>query len=1059
MINGRNVLLSAAIASLLYASAIPAWGLDPGKPPGQNFDLSHWKLTLPVDSLGGTNGTAAEVSASQLTAGYTNAAYFYTGADGAMDFICPATGAVTPGASHPRTELREMLNPSSSSADWNPSGVHVLAAQCRATAVSTNARFAIGQVHGYSINIPLVILRYNNTQNPGFVEATVKYNTAGTNVNGATDSVLEFSNVGLNDPIDYQIMVSNGVAFITVNGQTQSQDFYATDTNWANVSFYFKAGDYYIDNAGTTNSAQVSFDALSARHGPAITNPPADLAVDAGDEATFTAGAVGNGSLSYQWYFNATNKLFSATQASLTIPNAQATNAGDYSVAISDSLGSSTSAVAVLTVNPQSSGGGASYQWDADTNSAGVQDGPGIWKANTSADAFWTTNNGVSDTLWPATNAEAVFGGGDSGVAGTILLPNATPPVIDALTFNTPFAGDYALTNDPGPGGPQLADGTTITVNGGNPAIDSPMGGVDAGAGFTKLGSGTLWLGAANTFQGVMRISQGTVVIGADNAMGAYGVSLLADELTLDGGTLSVTNGFTWGNYRGIYLTSNGGTIDVAAGQTVTIGGGSSAPITISGQPGGNLVKAGPGAFSIQIYSANPNTYSGETIVNGGTLALQGNSNTRVIGDGGLWINTGAVVSVASGKSGLIANGASLTNMGGTYIAGGNETNGYLVLGGDGVLTNGSTSSRTFWVTNTIELQSGTIVGNGSPIPNNRLYLAGPATLLKTTPGTAYIVGTNSTQVHNYQLTGKTILIEGILNIGLDDALGIPGSFAADQLTMDGGTLQIDNAYSWNANRGVTLTSNGGTFDIASGQSQTVPVVIAGTAGGVLTKVGGGTLKLTAANTYNGANTIIEGTLLVNGSVAGDATISGGAKLGGLGTVGGNASFATGAQAYLYKISGSGDTPLAVTGALTLNDNAVNVDLGGTTLDVGVYRLLNYSGAKTGSFNPTPIIVNGATTRPASIDQTTAHQINLVVAAAGPPAIGSVIRSGSNLILSGTGGTAGGEYYVLLSTNLALPLSNWTSIATNVFDGSGGFSLTNPINLAEPQQFWILKEP
>ena len=50
--------------------------------------------------------------------------------------------------------------------------------------------------------------------------------------------------------------------------------------------------------------------------------------------------------------------------------------------------------------------------------------------------------------------------------------------------------------------------------------------------------------------------------------------------------------------------------------------------------------------------------------------------------------------------------------------------------------------------------------------------------------------------------------------------------------------------------------------------------------------------------------------------------------------------------------------------------------------------------------------------------------------------------------------------YVLLltSTNVALPLTNWTPIATNRFDGSGQFNLTNGINPGVPQQFYILSQ-
>jgi hypothetical protein len=62
-----------------------------------------------------------------------------------------------------------------------------------------------------------------------------------------------------------------------------------------------------------------------------------------------------------------------------------------------------------------------------------------------------------------------------------------------------------------------------------------------------------------------------------------------------------------------------------------------------------------------------------------------------------------------------------------------------------------------------------------------------------------------------------------------------------------------------------------------------------------------------------------------------------------------------------------------------------------------------------------------------------------------PPAINAVGRSTGNLVFSGTNGTPGGAYYLVSSTNLVLPLTNWTVLSTNTFNTSGGFSVTNAI--------------
>jgi alpha-galactosidase len=75
-----------------------------------------------------------------------------------------------------------------------------------------------------------------------------------------------------------------------------------------------------------------------------------------------------------------------------------------------------------------------------------------------------------------------------------------------------------------------------------------------------------------------------------------------------------------------------------------------------------------------------------------------------------------------------------------------------------------------------------------------------------------------------------------------------------------------------------------------------------------------------------------------------------------------------------------------------------------------------------------------------------------------PARISLVGMNGSNLILGGTNGMPGGMYYVLASTNLALPLSDWVPIATNFCDGNGVFSFTNPAP-AGPVQFYMLQVP
>ncbi|MGH3631275.1 MAG: LamG-like jellyroll fold domain-containing protein, partial [Sciscionella sp.] len=74
-----------------------------------------------------------------------------------------------------------------------------------------------------------------------------------------------------------------------------------------------------------------------------------------------------------------------------------------------------------------------------------------------------------------------------------------------------------------------------------------------------------------------------------------------------------------------------------------------------------------------------------------------------------------------------------------------------------------------------------------------------------------------------------------------------------------------------------------------------------------------------------------------------------------------------------------------------------------------------------------------------------------------PPRIVAVTVSGGNLIFNGTNGAADWPYYVLTSTNLALPMTNWTIIATQAFNAGGNFSFTNSPDPNTPQSFYQLR--
>jgi hypothetical protein len=84
---------------------------------------------------------------------------------------------------------------------------------------------------------------------------------------------------------------------------------------------------------------------------PTITHQPQSQIGYWGKSIAFTVGAVGVPPLIYQWQKDAV-AIPGATGSSLMLTNLQMTDAGNYSVVISNSLGSTTSSNAYLTMNP-----------------------------------------------------------------------------------------------------------------------------------------------------------------------------------------------------------------------------------------------------------------------------------------------------------------------------------------------------------------------------------------------------------------------------------------------------------------------------------------------------------------------------------------------------------------------------------------------------------------------------------------------------------------------------------------------------------------------------------
>ena len=239
--------------------------------PSGNFDLSNWKLTLPVDSSGGTGGTAIEIKS---LAGYSSA-YFYTGSDGAMVFRAAVDGATTSGSSYARSELREMKG--TERAAWNLTTGGVMTATLEVDAVPTRfdgtmGKVVVGQIHGQSDE--LVRLYWDNSK-VYFVNDQA----------GSTNSETKFyftnsagfqPSVSLNEKFSYTIDAKGSTLEVSLYADG---DVYRSVTPinsvWQSDLFYFKAGVYLgVNETQGTGYGQTSFYDLRFNHTDTALYPP-----------------------------------------------------------------------------------------------------------------------------------------------------------------------------------------------------------------------------------------------------------------------------------------------------------------------------------------------------------------------------------------------------------------------------------------------------------------------------------------------------------------------------------------------------------------------------------------------------------------------------------------------------------------------------------------------------------------------------------------------------------------------------------------------------------------
>jgi hypothetical protein len=100
------LIFATFYASQGFANDFPT--LNPKAPPGLNFDLLDWNLTVPTDA--NNDGRIDTLPETILAKGFSYEPYFYTAADGGMVFTAFVEGPKTSkNTKYTRSELREML--------------------------------------------------------------------------------------------------------------------------------------------------------------------------------------------------------------------------------------------------------------------------------------------------------------------------------------------------------------------------------------------------------------------------------------------------------------------------------------------------------------------------------------------------------------------------------------------------------------------------------------------------------------------------------------------------------------------------------------------------------------------------------------------------------------------------------------------------------------------------------------------------------------------------------------------------------------------------------------
>jgi hypothetical protein len=679
-----------------------------------------------------------------------------------------------------------------------------------------------------------------------------------------------------------------------------------------------------------------------------------------------------------------------------------------------------------------SAGSGLNYQWYRNGTAlsdgghlSGSQTATLVISPATTADAATTANgyfvivanrcgNGVISTtnaLILDTPANLLWSGdGNSNFWDVATSTNWN--YSNTLGYNTAVFnyGDNATFDD-------TSANTTVNLNNVNlsPTLTTINGSANT---YTFLGSGlagtgsllmnsssTLNLDCVNNETGGIVISNGAVAFGSSSDLGFGPITLAGGTLTPPGnGLVTVTNT--------IIITTNS-----ATGSVNLIGVNS---------PGGQPLQLTAPLAGV----AGTLTLENITTKNAATAAIEFTATNMTF-------NLPLDLNIGSGSlevGGFNTAGSQIWN-GVITDAGGMERN---AAGGTTVLNNTNNYSGA------TELASG-IIGVGAdsdpaldagPLGTGTLVItasAAAATLEIYASGGAHIIG----NLINYSsnLFGSPFIIGGSNNLAFFGDFDLSGTNRVIETDNSGETVFAGD-----------ITENGGAFDNGNPLG--------------FTKTGEGVLYLDATNDFTGDLTNSVGTLAGSGIVSGPVVVLSGAAIGGgdAGTVPGTLTLNAGltlagnVAIRVNKAEPQSNDVVAVTGTLAnMGTGTVTVANVGPALKIGDSFSI-FSEPVTGG-NALTVSGGGVTWN----NQLASNGSISVAAIAptSPPVFISTVLRGGNLVSAVSNGTAGSTYYVLASTNLALPLTNWTPVSTSTYP-SGNFYLTNTVNPATPHVFFRL---